>query len=121
MILVLRKYGDTQNGTSSARRSVSEARVETIDGDVRLMSWDARTVERRFSCSVVPAREVEEDGIAKYRIYSLRIKRSRPITGIASNCDDDGLSGCQINTGKNEQDRRMHRWRTVTARREKLG
>lgn len=57
LILVLLKYGDSQNGPSSARRSVSEARVETIDGDIRLVGGDARITERRLSCSVVPARD----------------------------------------------------------------
>jgi len=57
VVLVLLKYRDGQNGTGSARRSVSEARVETVDGGVRIMSWGARTTERRFSCSVVPIRD----------------------------------------------------------------
>lgn len=56
-ILVLCKYRDAQDGTGGARRSVSEARVETIDGDVRVMRWDAGTTERRLSCSVVPTRD----------------------------------------------------------------
>lgn len=115
-ILVLLKYGDTQNGTSSARRNVSETRVETIDGDIRLMSRDTRITERRLRCSVVPALDYninqspstmtreeftfEDDGIAKRGSHYLRIKGS-PISGVASNCYDDGLSGCQINTGKN--------------------
>ena len=53
-ILVLFNYRNAQNRTRSAGRSVSEARVETIDGDVRIMSRDTRTTERRLSCSVVP-------------------------------------------------------------------
>ena len=41
VILVLWNYRDSQNGADGARLGVSEARVETVDGDVRVVCRDA--------------------------------------------------------------------------------
>jgi len=44
LILVL--YGDSESGTSGARLSVPEARIETVDGAIRVVCRDAGVAKR---------------------------------------------------------------------------
>ena len=61
MVHVLYNYGDGQDRTGGARLSVSEARVEAINGDVCLMCGDTGVIKSRLSCRVVSGRDCGAD------------------------------------------------------------
>ncbi len=61
VVHVLSDYGDGQEGTGGARLSVSEARVEAIDGGVCLMCGDTGVVKSRLGCRVVSGRDYGAD------------------------------------------------------------
>ncbi len=61
VVHIIRGYGDGQNRTGSVRLGVSEARVESINGDVCVMCGDTRATKSRLGCRVVPVRDCGAD------------------------------------------------------------
>lgn len=61
VVHVLRGYGDGQDRTGGVRLSVSEARVEAVDGGVCLMCGDAGVIKSRLGCRVVSGRDCGAD------------------------------------------------------------
>jgi hypothetical protein len=57
VVLIFYEYGDGQNSADGAGLGVSEARVETVDCDVRFVCWNARVAKSRLGCGVIAVRD----------------------------------------------------------------